>query len=97
MPRVGPHWARVAYQFAGHEGSKYDRASHIYGIDGQPRVSYDGLVFVRYIGDFLDGSKVAFHIWNQQPSHEDAEEQLGNLYALFLEKEGYISGAANGD
>jgi hypothetical protein len=32
-----------------------------------------------YIGDFEDRSKVAFHVWSQQPSYRDAEEQLSWL------------------
>jgi hypothetical protein len=88
LPCSGPRWAQTCYQFATQEGMKYDRSGAVYGIDGQPRVSYDGLVWVRYIGDYEDGSKVAFHIWSQQPSHRAAEKQLEHLYALFLELDG---------
>ena len=50
-------------------------------------MSYSGRVWERYIGDFEDCSRVAFHVWNQQPSHSDAEEQLSRLYGLW--REGY--------
>jgi hypothetical protein len=43
MPRSGPKWAETAYQFS-KNGMKYDRDTSGYGIDGQPRVSYSGLV-----------------------------------------------------
>ena len=66
---------------------KYDRSWEPYGIDGQPRVSYSGNVWARYIGDFMDGSRVALHIWAQQPSHREAEEQLERLYGLFLARD----------
>ena len=88
VPRSGPKWADTAYGFAKQDGMKYDRDSGVYGIDGQPRVSYSGQVWARYIGQFLDGSKVAFHVWSQQPTHEEAEEQLGGLYGLFKDRDG---------
>ena len=87
MPVSAPEWARVAYEFS-RGGIKYDRGSDVFGIDGQPRVSYSGQVWVRYIGDFEDGSRVAFHICSQQPSHSDAEEQLSRLYGLWQERDG---------
>ncbi len=88
IPRSDPKWAETAYRFAKQDGMKYDRDSGIYGIDGQPRVSYSGQVWARYIGQFLDGSRVAFHVWSQQPSHEDAEDQLGRFYGMFRERDG---------
>jgi hypothetical protein len=88
MPRSGPKWAETAYQFAKQGGMKYDRDSGVYGIDGQPRVSYSGQVWARYVGNFLDGSRVAFNVWSQQPSHREAEEQLGRLYGLFKSNDG---------
>ena len=81
MPQSAPLWADTAYHFA--KGAKYDNDYNVHGIDGQPRVSYSGLVWVRYISDFLDGSRVAFHVWSKQPSHKHAEQQLSNLYGLF--------------
>ena len=87
MPVSAPEWARVVYEFS-KNGMKYDRRSDFFGIDGQPRVSYSGQVWARYIGQFLDGSRVAFHVWSQQPTHEEAEEQLVRLYGLFKEREG---------
>ena len=87
-PRSSPEWAKMAYKFAKQEGMKYDRNTRVYDIDGQPRVTFSGDVWVRYVGDFLDGSKVAFHIWSQQPSHRDAEEQLLELYGRFMEFDG---------
>lgn len=86
-PRSPPKWAKTAYKFASHEGMKYDRDSSVYGIDGQPRVSYSGLVWARCIEDFLDGSKVAFHIFSEQPLHREAEEQLAKLYSIFRERD----------
>ena len=83
-----PMWADVAYEFANHEGMKYDRNYDVYGIDGQPRVSYSGLVWVRFLGDFEDESRVGMHIWSQQPSHIQAEEQLARYYSHFLERDG---------
>jgi len=88
IPRSESRWAETAYRFGKQEGMQYDRSPGIYGVDGQPRVSYDGLVWARYIGDFLDGSKVAFHVYSEQPSHRDAEEQLTELYRLFSERDG---------
>jgi hypothetical protein len=88
LPCSSPRWAQTAYSFAKQPGMKYDRSTEVYYIDGQPRVSYDGLVWARYIGDFEDGSKVAFHIWSQQPSHREAEEQLSEFYGRFLEFDG---------
>jgi hypothetical protein len=87
QPRTGTNWSETAYRFA-QDCMKYDRGSHIFGIDGQPRVSYSGFVWARYIGDYEDGSKVAFHIFSEQPSHREAEEQLGRLYSLFMERNG---------
>ena len=87
IPISAPEWARVAYEFS-KGGMKYDRESNVFGIDGQPRVSYSGRVWVRYIGDFEDGSRMAFHIWSQQPSHSDAEEQLSRFYGLWQERDG---------
>jgi hypothetical protein len=86
-PLLTPRWAETCYQFAKQEGMKYDRDSRIYGIDGQPRVSYDGNVWARFLTDFEDSSKVALHIWSEQPSHREAEEQLGRLYGMFLERD----------
>ena len=87
MPVSAPEWARVAHEFS-KNGMKYDRRNDVFGIDGQPRVSYSGRVWVRYIGDFEDGSRVAFHIWSQQPSHRDAEEQLSRFCGLWQERDG---------
>lgn len=86
--RLPGKWAKIAYEFGNHDGMKYDRGFRFYGIDGQPRVSSDGLVWVRYVGDFLDGSKVGMNVWSQQPSHFDAEVQLGKFYGLFSERNG---------
>ena len=86
-PLSAPRWAETCYQFAKHPRMKYDRDSSVYGIDGQPRVSYAGNVWARFLTDFEGGSKVALHIWAQQPSHADAEEQLGRLYGLFLNRD----------
>jgi hypothetical protein len=88
MPRSAPRWAETAYQFAKQEGMKYDRERSGYGIDGQPRVSYCGKAWVRFLTDFVGGSRVALHIWSQHPSHEEAEEQLVELYRLFKERDG---------
>ena len=88
IPRPRSRWADVAYGFSQHEGMKYDRDTSIYGIDGQPRVSYSGLVWVRFIGDFIYGSRVALNIVAPQPSHSDAEEQLGRLYGIWQERDG---------
>ena len=67
---------------------KYDRDTSIYRIDGQPRVSYSGQVWVRFIGGFIEGSRVALNITAYLPSHEDAEEQLGRLYGMWQERDG---------
>jgi hypothetical protein len=84
IPKSSLEWAKTVYKFTIQPNLKYDRGSHIYGIDGQPRCSYSGMTFVRFISPFLDGSKVGLHIWSQQPSHEDAEDQLSELYRRFL-------------
>lgn len=86
-PRQPSQWADVAYKFSQQEGMKYDRDTAVYHIDGQPRVSYSGTVWVRYVGDFEDGSRVALCIRSCQPSHSEAEEQLGRFYGIFKEKE----------
>jgi len=88
IPRSPISWAKTAYKFASQEDMKYDRDSQVYGIDGQPRVSYSGQVWARYVSSFVDSSKVAFHIWSQQPSHAEAEEQLAKLYGIFKERDG---------
>ncbi|MEW6664148.1 MAG: hypothetical protein AB1512_02860 [Thermodesulfobacteriota bacterium] len=88
MPRSGTGWAESAYQFGRHEGMKYDPFMSGYGVDGQPRVSLCGQVWVRFVNRFLRNSRVSLHIWSQQPSHEDAEEQLARFYGLFREREG---------
>jgi hypothetical protein len=85
-PRIQSKWFETAYQFAKHENMKYDRSYKIYGIDGQPRVSYSGLVWVRYLSPFEDGSNVGLNIWSQQPSHVDVEAQLGLYYSLWKER-----------
>lgn len=61
---------------------KYDLGTSIYGIDGQPRVSGSGGVWVRFIGDFIDGSKIIMNIKTQHSSYPDADEQLGSLYKM---------------
>jgi hypothetical protein len=83
-PLSTPRWAETCYQFSKHPNMQYDRDSQVYGIDGQPRVSYSGNVWARFLSDFEDGSRVALHIWAQQPSHREAEEQLERLYGLFF-------------
>ena len=83
-PRSSPEWAKIAYQFAHHDGMRYDKGTDVHGIDGQPRVSYSGCAWVRFINDFEDGSKVVLNIWSQQPSHRDAENQLKEYYGRFL-------------
>jgi hypothetical protein len=83
-PRSSPEWAKIAYQFAHHEGMRYDKETEVYRIDGQPRVSYSGFAWVRFINDFEEGSKVVLNIWSQQPSHMDAENQLKEYYGRFL-------------
>jgi hypothetical protein len=88
IPRCAVNWAETAYKFAKQPGMKYDREREPYGIDGQPRVSSSGGLWVRYIGNFEDGSRVTFHIWSRQPSHGEAEEQLSRLYAFFKERDG---------
>jgi hypothetical protein len=87
-PRCPVNWASTAYRFAKQPGMKYDRRMMPYGVDGQPRVSSDGRVWVRYMGDFEDGSRVGLHIWSWQSSHQEAEEQLARLYGLFMERDG---------
>ena len=83
VPKSPAKWAETAYSFCQDNDFKYDRSHRLYGIDGQPRVSSDGFVWVRYIWDFLDGSKVGMNIWSQQPSHSAAECELGNYYRLW--------------
>jgi hypothetical protein len=85
-PKSAPMWAETAYKFS--EEAKYDRSFNVHGIDGQPRVSYSGLVWARYISDFMDGSKVVLNVESQQPSHSKAEEQLMRLYGKFQERDG---------
>ncbi|UCG04922.1 MAG: hypothetical protein JSV83_13430, partial [Desulfobacterales bacterium] len=75
-PRSASRWAQVAHDFGHHEYMKFDRSYKIYGIDGQPRVSYSGLVWVRYIAPFEDNCRVGLNIWSLHPSHEQAEAQL---------------------
>lgn len=88
QPASPPKWAYTAHEFANHEGMKYDRDSEAFRVDGQPRVGGPGLVWVRYVGPFVDGSRVGLHIWSQQPSHEEAEQQLSELYGRFMELDG---------
>jgi hypothetical protein len=88
MPRSPPKWAETAYKFGKEDKVSYDRSYKIYGIDGQPRVSYSGLVWVRYIAPFEDNSRVGFNIWSLHPSHEQAEAQLGSYYGLWKFRDG---------
>jgi hypothetical protein len=55
-PKSAPSWAETAYEFGEHPNMRYDKNSGIYGTDGQPRVSFSGLTWVRYITDFVDGA-----------------------------------------
>lgn len=87
IPRCPVNWARTAHHYAKHDGMVYDRDWGPYGIDGQPRVSSGGLVWVRYRSDF-GGWNATLHIWAQQPSHREAEEQLGRFYGMFEERDG---------
>lgn len=88
VPVSGPEWAKVAHRIARQGGMRYNRDTSVYHIDGQPRCSYGGQVWAGYVGDFLDGSRVALRVWSQQPSHRDAEDQLSSLYARFVELDG---------
>ena len=81
-------WADAAYKISKDNDFKYDRDFKVYGLDGQPRVSSDGLVWVRYVGDFLDGSTVGMNVWTRETSHHNAEVQLLRLYKLFRENDG---------
>ncbi|MFX0117717.1 MAG: hypothetical protein ACFFB3_24445 [Candidatus Hodarchaeota archaeon] len=87
-PKIAAKWAETAYQFGKDAGVKYDRYHSVYGIDGQPRVSGSGLVWVRFVSPFEDDSSIGLHVWSRQPSHCQAEEQLGKYYAMFLERDG---------
>ena len=87
IPRSPAKWAKTAYEF-GSQGMKYDRSFRIFGIDGQPRVDFSGMVWVRYVSDFLDGSKVAMNIWSEQPSHNYAERELMKYYGLWKARDG---------
>ena len=88
MPRSPPKWAETAYKFGKDEKVSYDRSYKIYGIDGQPRVSCSGLVWVRYIAPFEDNCRVGLNIWSLHPSHEQAEAQLGSYYGLWKFRDG---------
>lgn len=88
IPRSSPKWAKTAFEFANHQNIKYDQDKSVYGIDGQPRVSYSGMVWVRYLTPFEENSKIALQIWSQQPSHSEAEEQLSEFYSLFQTRKG---------
>lgn len=39
-------------------------------------VSYSGCAWVRFINDFVDGSRLVLNVLSQLPSHRDAEKQL---------------------
>jgi len=88
LPRSSSNWASTAYRFANQPNMKYDRDASVYGIDGQPRVSSDGNVWVRFKQPFLENSNVALQISSNQPSHHDAEMQLMKYYGLFQERQG---------
>jgi hypothetical protein len=87
MPRSPSKWAETAYKFGKDEKVSYDHSYKIYGIDGQPRVSYSCLVWVRYIAPFEDNSRVGLNIWSLHPSHEQAEAQLQSYYGLWQVRE----------
>ena len=78
-----PLWAWTSYEFGNHEGMKYDSSNELYGIDGQPRIRNDGIIYVRYKTGFLDGSRVALNIWSHHPSRWEGERQIAKFYALF--------------
>ena len=88
MPYAPSEWADIAFEFAHKDGMKYDRDSSAYGIDGQPRVSFSGLVWVRFLGDFKDGANVGYNIWSDLWTPEQAENQLARYYRLFQERDG---------
>ena len=79
IPRSGPKWAETAYRFAKQDGMKYDRDTSIYPFDGQPRVSYSGGVWVRFIGDFMDGSKYGEGEYNYHNGAKYSGHFVNNL------------------
>lgn len=81
-------WFEAAYDIGNHDGIKYDKDWTLYGIDGQSLCSYFGLVWARYIGDFLDNSKVGLNVMAQRPNHREAELQLAMLYGLLKDQDG---------
>jgi hypothetical protein len=86
MPVMACNWAKTAYKFGRQKGMKYDSSNKTHPHGGQPRVMITEKNFwnvARFIGDFEDRSKVSFEIFSQQPSHYDAEKQLGQYYALW--------------
>lgn len=85
IPKSPSRWAYIAHEFGCHD-VKYDRSHRVFNVDGQPRVDYSGMVWVRYVGDFLDGSNVAMNIWSRQPSHYMAERELAKYYGIWKER-----------
>lgn len=88
MPKSAPKWAETAYQFAKHGNMKFDKRYQPYGVDGQPRVATNGVVWVRFITPFVERSQAALHIWSRQPNHAAAEIQLMKFYRLFQKRDG---------
>jgi hypothetical protein len=83
MPYAPSEWADIAYDFANKDGIKYDREYSICGIDGQPRVSYSGLVWVRFVSPFKDGATLGQNIWADLWTHDQAEDQLTRYSGSF--------------
>jgi len=90
--RSAPKWADAAYEYGHHENMKYDKPRKFFqGIDGQPRVFVTNDKFynaIRYKAPFLYKSNVSLNIWAEQPTHYDAERQLGKYYALWKVADG---------
>ena len=83
MPYAPSEWADIAYDFSERQGMKYDRDCSIFGIDGQPRVSYSGLVWVRFVSPLKNGATLGQHIWANLWTHDQAEDQLCKYYGKF--------------
>jgi hypothetical protein len=85
MPYAPSEWADIAYDFSKKPGMKYDRSHESFGMDGQPRVSYSGIVWVRFVSPFEDGTTLGQNIWADMWTHAQAEDQLSRYYGKFME------------
>jgi len=81
-------WAQYACLTVGSlmdMGFTYAPFNHFFGIDGQPRVSYTGNVWLTMAG-FVDGVEVILHVITDLGSHALAEYELLRFYSLVKER-----------